>query len=59
MHHGIRDVSDAAQTRRFKRKFGGGNVNAHSANHDGHKFVAAQFEAEIINSFHRNPYFGG
>lgn len=51
MHQGIRDVADAAQARRLKRQLRGGNIDAHSANHDWNQFFFAEFQPEIINSF--------
>ena len=41
--------------RRFQRELGGRNVHAHSADHDGHIFLVAQTQAEIINTFHCYP----
>ena len=55
MHQGIRDVADAAQARRLKRQLRGGNIDAHSANHDWNQFFFAEFQPEIINSFHQCP----
>ncbi len=55
LHHRVRDMADTAQARRFQRQLRGRNVHAHSANHDGHIFLVAQTQAEIINTFHCYP----
>ena len=55
MDQRVGDMPDATQARRLQRQFGSGNINAHSTNDDRHQFLLAKFQAEIVNSFHRNP----
>jgi hypothetical protein len=55
LHHRIGDVPDTAQAGRFQRQLGGRNIDTHPADHDGHVFLVAQSQAEIINTFHCNP----
>jgi hypothetical protein len=54
-HHGVRNMANAAQACRFERQFRGRNIDTHAADHDGHIFLVAQTQAEIINTFHCYP----
>ncbi len=57
-HHGIRDMADAAQSRRFQRQIGSRNVHSHAADHDGYQFMFAQLQAKIVKALHADfPIF--
>ncbi len=55
LRHCIGDMADPAQAGCFQRQLGRRNVHTHSADHDGHVFLVAHAQAEIINTFHCYP----
>ena len=52
LHHGVGNMAHAAQPCRLQRQLCGGNVHAHAADHEGDQLRAAEFQAEIVDSFH-------
>ena len=53
--HGVRNMANATESRGFQRQFRRRDIDTHSADHDGHVFVIAKSQAEIINTFHCYP----
>jgi hypothetical protein len=50
-------MTNATQAGGFECQFGGGDVDAHASYHDRNQFLLAEFQAEIIYSFHGRPWY--